>query len=682
MPRLPIPGQDIDQWGTLLNEFLQVAHRADGSLRSALQPFNVRNYGATGDGVTDDSAAIDAAQQAARGTGGAIYFPTGVYLIARNVQMTSPLHFEHGARIRPESGVTLLMDEEREASENDIPLQPAGIIAPEHAMIFDFTAGGSVEIRRRCRLYANWWSGDDIGAQWNSMVSGVRRFGDDSRFAIPRLFMIAPGVYDLRTPMDLTGFRSNQHFDFRGVQLRANLPRQCALDLTGSSGCTLWSPHLTAANCAIGLLESRPENDGASSGKHTIIAPHISGIFEIAAYYNCAAEETKIFGGRIENQQGKYTAYWGREVHPADRQAVTDATPHSQPGNSKPTPGAQSATGYNVFGTQIRGTTTSGTIYVWGFDRLSLAKVYATATTAPHLVIDISTWSCVGPFVDEIYCHGDKGGKPDTCIEIKGSRLNIEVAHFRLSARQLVASKHLIKIGPTELAFCDIRTQGHLLERVRVPGEPLPLPGCTYVRGDNTFAAIVCDPATRWVDSRIQLRQDDATPINLGGAFIRSALIMGNLSKFTAAQSMAGSTVRGLDVVPPAGVTESCVPEVRTYSHTGLASLTYDGYAVRGRKGPNLTATAEAPVTVADGCWYYLPSETLTANRTLKLSRDGAVVGNIISIVRADVSPHTFAVVDDGPGGETLQVLPGAQPSEARFRFNGSTWELQEYGEL
>lgn len=249
MPRLPIPGQDIDQWGTLLNEFLQVAHRADGSLRSALQPFSVRNYGATGDGVTNDSAAIDAAQQAARGTGGAIYFPTGVYLIARNVQMTSPLHFEHGARIRPESGVTLLMDEEREASENDIPLQPAGIIAPEHAMIFD-------------------------------------------------------------------------------------------------------------------------------------------------------------------------------------------------------------------------------------------------------------------------------------------------------------------------LCF------------------------------------------------------------------------------------------------------------------------TYDGYPVRGRKGPNLTDDSESLVTVADGCWYYLPSGTLTANRTLKLSRDGAVVGNIISIVRADVSPHTFAVVDDGPGGETLQVLPGAQPSEARFRFNGSTWGLQEYGEL
>lgn len=501
----------------------------------------------------------------------------------------------------------------------------------------------------------------------------------DQCFAIPRLFAIAPGVYDLNTPMDLTGFRSNQHFDFRGVQLRANLSRQCALDLTGSSGCTLWSPHLTAANCAIGLLESRPENDGASSGKQTIIAPHISGIFEIAAYYNCAAEETKIFGGRIENQQGKYTAYWGREVHPDDRQAVADATPHSQPGNSEPTPGAQSATGYNVFGTQIRGTTAKGTIYIWGFDRLSLDKVYATATNAPHLVLDVSDkWSCVGPFVDEIYCHGDKGGKPDTCIEIKGSRLNIEVAHFRLSARQLVASKHLIKIGPTELAFCDIRTQGHLLERVRMPGEPLPPPGCTYVRGDNTFADIICDPATRWVDSRIHLRQDDATLINLGGAFIRSELIMGNLSKFIPARSMVGSTVRGLDVVPSEGVVVSCFPEVRTYSQTDLAAQTYDGYPVRGRKAPNLTDT-EATVIIDSGSWYYLPMGTLIANRTLTLSRDGAVVGNVITIVRTDVSRYTFAVVD---GGETLQVLPAEKRSEAHFRFNGGIWELQEYGEL
>lgn len=36
MPRLPILDQDTDQWGALLNEFLQVAHREDGTLRGPL----------------------------------------------------------------------------------------------------------------------------------------------------------------------------------------------------------------------------------------------------------------------------------------------------------------------------------------------------------------------------------------------------------------------------------------------------------------------------------------------------------------------------------------------------------------------------------------------------------------------------------------------------------------------
>ncbi|MEX0668207.1 MAG: hypothetical protein WD061_00510 [Candidatus Saccharimonadales bacterium] len=34
MPRLPIPGEDAGTWGDILNEFLEVSHQADGSLRN------------------------------------------------------------------------------------------------------------------------------------------------------------------------------------------------------------------------------------------------------------------------------------------------------------------------------------------------------------------------------------------------------------------------------------------------------------------------------------------------------------------------------------------------------------------------------------------------------------------------------------------------------------------------
>ncbi len=34
MPRLPVPGQDAGTWGDILNEFLEVSHNSDGSLRN------------------------------------------------------------------------------------------------------------------------------------------------------------------------------------------------------------------------------------------------------------------------------------------------------------------------------------------------------------------------------------------------------------------------------------------------------------------------------------------------------------------------------------------------------------------------------------------------------------------------------------------------------------------------
>jgi len=47
--------------------------------------FNVFDYGATGDGVTNDTVAIQAAIDAAGVSGGVVYFPFGEYRIARNV---------------------------------------------------------------------------------------------------------------------------------------------------------------------------------------------------------------------------------------------------------------------------------------------------------------------------------------------------------------------------------------------------------------------------------------------------------------------------------------------------------------------------------------------------------------------------------------------------------------------
>jgi len=121
MARLPQPGGDADKWAELLNEYLLVAHNADGTARADsvgaltaatvglndLQTtnapgeiiknlrlsndgsnlvwkkdniLNVHDYGAEGDGVTDDTAAIQAAINAAS-HGGTVAFPRGIYMV-------------------------------------------------------------------------------------------------------------------------------------------------------------------------------------------------------------------------------------------------------------------------------------------------------------------------------------------------------------------------------------------------------------------------------------------------------------------------------------------------------------------------------------------------------------------------------------------------------------------------
>jgi hypothetical protein len=82
MTRLPTINGDNGSWGSLLNAFLGVAHNADGSLKSYINPKD-STYGAVGDGVTDDTAALQAALNAAAGK--AFIFPAGVYIVSASL---------------------------------------------------------------------------------------------------------------------------------------------------------------------------------------------------------------------------------------------------------------------------------------------------------------------------------------------------------------------------------------------------------------------------------------------------------------------------------------------------------------------------------------------------------------------------------------------------------------------
>lgn len=110
MSRLPTPGSDSGTWGAILNDFLSQSHEAGGTLKSAAVNaaltfgtaagtvaqgndsrivnaiakdtliFNVKDYGATGDGFTNDTTAIQNAITAATTSGGTVFFPPGTYI--------------------------------------------------------------------------------------------------------------------------------------------------------------------------------------------------------------------------------------------------------------------------------------------------------------------------------------------------------------------------------------------------------------------------------------------------------------------------------------------------------------------------------------------------------------------------------------------------------------------------
>ena len=98
-PRLPTPGGDEDNWGNILNEFLRISHNEDGTIKNIQVVTNVKDFGAQGDGTTDDTSEIQSAINSLPSTGGTIYFPKGDYLLS-----------EPGIKIENKTSVILILN--------------------------------------------------------------------------------------------------------------------------------------------------------------------------------------------------------------------------------------------------------------------------------------------------------------------------------------------------------------------------------------------------------------------------------------------------------------------------------------------------------------------------------------------------------------------------------------------
>src|SRR5262245_13730802 len=105
-------------------------------------PLNVRDYGAVGDGVTDDRGAIVAAETAL-GAGGTLLFPAGTYRLATSLALapTTNLLSYGGAVLAPAAGTTVRI---------------AGTVLAGLYPVFAVGAG-TVVFDRVQTLYPEWW---------------------------------------------------------------------------------------------------------------------------------------------------------------------------------------------------------------------------------------------------------------------------------------------------------------------------------------------------------------------------------------------------------------------------------------------------------------------------------------------------------------------------------------------
>jgi hypothetical protein len=384
---------------------------------------------------------------------------------------------------------------------------------------------------------------------------------------------------------------------------------------------------LMAAPTLVGLLDARPDwptspcpftqfpqnpEHRESSGKKLITDPVIGGTFGLAGYYNIAAEETKIIGGLIEANDLKpdFDAKYGTMLTAAaphagiedatdEYWAIKHSTPHwirctscptptpsyGKPGNGRlnfafdemnpsvPAPGftycdkPDSASGLEIFGTQLRGIAEEGAIYINGFDHVVLDNTYLAAAGNSLLVVDATQKNVSGPTIENAFTHGVGGDgdgthdndKHENMLEIKGAGT---VQNLTFTARQASALSNALL---TENANIKDATIEYL-----------------------SLEPIACGPGTEWFSSTLKTRRDVtdaslAVEVSLGEAFRDSYLEMGDLQKLTlATTSMSNSIVDAL-IIPTGPFTGDKLAPIPITLHWGTsARINSNGQELQG----------------------------------------------------------------------------------------------------
>lgn len=90
--------------------------------------------------------------------------------------------------------------------------------------------------------------------------------------------------------------------------------------------------------------------------------------------------------------------------------------------------------------------------------------------------------------------------------------------------------------------------------------------------------------------------------------------------------------------------------------------------------GTALTDTATTTVQRGGRVTSFLCAGTMSQGETITLGTTGAVLGDIIRILRTSTSAQTLAVVNGGAGAGTIATLPNSKVGFVDAYFDGTNW--------
>lgn len=145
--------------GAFRESMAQVKSKFD-ELAAHIPYFSVYNYGATGDGSTDDRTALFDANAAAAAAGAGLVIEPGTFLVNSALTLSVPVKFA-GGKLKPANGVTVTFSNEILASPRQI---------------FDTSLGGTIAGSPKLpsnSAWAEWWGANPVGDCTTGILAAV-----------------------------------------------------------------------------------------------------------------------------------------------------------------------------------------------------------------------------------------------------------------------------------------------------------------------------------------------------------------------------------------------------------------------------------------------------------------------------------------------------------------------------